>query len=115
MGSGSASSVASRLSMSATLLEDDAAPARKPMEPMEKDDIFRLIADSLPEGLGVSDAEGRLVYVNDRFCEMVGYPREELLRRRCAELLDDANRARHEQELDRRRRGENERYELEVT
>src|SRR5436309_5758315 len=115
MGSGSASSVASRLSMSATLLEDDAAPARKPMEPLEKDDIFRLIADSLPEGLGVSDAEGRLVYVNDRFCEMVGYAREELLGRRSAEFLDEANGAKLEREIDRRRLGENARYELEVT
>ena len=101
--------------MSATLLEDDAAPARKPMEPLEKDDIFRLIADSLPEGLGVSDAEGRLVYVNDRFCEMVGYAREELLGRRSAEFLDEANGAKLEREIDRRRLGENACYEREVT
>jgi diguanylate cyclase (GGDEF)-like protein/PAS domain S-box-containing protein len=81
---------------------------------MLDDDIFRLIADSLPDGLGVSDAEGRLVYVNDRYCAMLGYQRDEMLGRRCVDFLDDANRKRLEAELDRRRQGDNSTYELEA-
>jgi diguanylate cyclase (GGDEF)-like protein/PAS domain S-box-containing protein len=81
---------------------------------MQNDDIFRLIVDSLPDGLGVSDAEGRLIYVNDRFCAMLGYRREELLGRRCVDFLDEANRARLEVELGRRRQGDNSSYELEA-
>jgi diguanylate cyclase (GGDEF)-like protein/PAS domain S-box-containing protein len=81
---------------------------------MQNDDIFRLIVDSLPDGLGVSDAEGRLVYVNDRFCAMLGYSRAELLGRGCADFLDDANRQRLELEIGRRRQGDNSSYELEA-
>ncbi|MFY9824486.1 MAG: EAL domain-containing protein [Thermoanaerobaculia bacterium] len=81
---------------------------------MQNDDIFRLIVDRLPDGLGVCDAEGRLVYVNDRFCAMLGYQRDELLGRRCSEFLDDANRQRFELEFGRRPQGDNSCYELEA-
>jgi len=93
------------------LVEDAAAPARNWMQ---NDEIYRLIVDSLPDGLGVSDAEGRLVYVNDRFCAMLGYSREEIVGRRCGDFLDDANRERLELELGRRREGDNSNYELEA-
>jgi len=81
---------------------------------MQNDDIFRLIVDSLPDGLGLCDAEGRLVYVNERFAAMLGYPIDEVLGRRCAEFLDDANRERLETEFDRRRQGDNSQYEIEA-
>jgi diguanylate cyclase (GGDEF)-like protein/PAS domain S-box-containing protein len=91
--------------------EDEAAQARNWMQ---NDDIFRLIVGSLPDGLGVCDAEGRLVYVNDRFCAMLGYGPDEMLGRRCADFLDDANRKRLEVEFGRRRQGDNSSYELEA-
>ncbi|HEV7786560.1 MAG TPA: EAL domain-containing protein [Thermoanaerobaculia bacterium] len=81
---------------------------------MQNDDIFRLIVDSLPDGLGVCDAEGRLVYVNERFAALLGYPRDEVQGRSCADFLDDANRERLELELDRRRHGDNSHYEIEA-
>ena len=81
---------------------------------MQNADIFRLIVDSLPDGLGLSDAEGRLVYVNERFAAMLGYPIDEVLGRRCADFLDDANRERLEIELGRRRQGDNSHYEIEA-
>jgi diguanylate cyclase (GGDEF)-like protein/PAS domain S-box-containing protein len=81
---------------------------------MQNDDFFRLIVDSLPDGLGVCDAEGRLVYVNDRFAGMLGYPRDEVVGRRCGDFLDDANRERLETELGRRRQGDNSHYEIEA-
>ena len=93
------------------MVEDDAAPARNWMQ---NDEIYRLIVDSLPDGLGVCDAEGRLVYVNDRFCAMLGYSREEIVGRPCADFLDGANRERLELEFSRRRQGDNSSYEIEA-
>jgi diguanylate cyclase (GGDEF)-like protein/PAS domain S-box-containing protein len=81
---------------------------------MQNDDIFRLIVDSLPDGLGVCDTEGRLVYVNERFAAMLGYPIAEVLGRRCADFLDEANSERLETELSHRRQGDNSSYEIEA-
>ena len=39
-------------------------------------------------GVLEADLEGQLMFVNDRFCRMLGYPREELLRKRLSDLTD---------------------------
>ena len=40
---------------------------------------FRTIAEQTTEGITVADLEGNYVYVNNAFCEMSGYSKEELL------------------------------------
>jgi PAS domain S-box-containing protein len=42
----------------------------------EKD--YRLLLENLPEGVGVTDMEENLVYVNDAFSRMLGYSSEEM-------------------------------------
>lgn len=42
-------------------------------------DTFRLLVESLPDGLFVYDTEGRLLDVNAHVCVALGYSREELL------------------------------------
>jgi PAS domain S-box-containing protein len=46
-------------------------------ERLERD--YRLLLDSLDDGLAVSDERGRLVDMNPRLCVMTGFPRSELL------------------------------------
>ncbi len=43
---------------------------------MESEARFRRMADSIQDGLTIIE-RGQVVYVNDRACEIVGYPREE--------------------------------------
>jgi diguanylate cyclase (GGDEF)-like protein/PAS domain S-box-containing protein len=45
----------------------------------ESEERYRLLVERMREGLAQADNEGRLQFVNDRFCEMVGYDREELI------------------------------------
>ena len=42
----------------------------------EKD--YRLLLENLPEGVGITDVDENLIYVNDAFSKMLGYSSEEL-------------------------------------
>ncbi|MEA2164631.1 MAG: hypothetical protein QOK37_2758 [Thermoanaerobaculia bacterium] len=48
---------------------------------------YRLLVERMREGLVQADNDGVLRFVNDRFCEMVGYSREELIGRAGETLL----------------------------
>ncbi len=45
----------------------------------ESENRFRTIAEYSVDGITIADPEGNYVYVNNKFCEMSGYSREELL------------------------------------
>jgi diguanylate cyclase (GGDEF)-like protein/PAS domain S-box-containing protein len=45
----------------------------------ESEERYRLLVERMREGLVQSSNNGVLEFVNDRFCEMVGYTREELI------------------------------------
>src|SRR5664279_306089 len=65
-------------------------------------------------GLTIFDVEDRITYVNDRFCELLGYSRDELIGTRSYEYLDDTNASNLKTQLERRRRSESSSYELVV-
>ena len=82
---------------------------------LENQETFRLIADTMPDGLVVIDPGHRIVYVNDRIQKILGYSPEEMVGRPVADFLDAENLARFEQAVAQRRHGENSSYELELT
>jgi diguanylate cyclase (GGDEF)-like protein/PAS domain S-box-containing protein len=45
----------------------------------QSEERYRLLVERMREGLAQADNDGVLDFVNDRFCEMVGYDREELV------------------------------------
>jgi two-component system, NarL family, sensor histidine kinase UhpB len=49
---------------------------------------YRTLVETMAEGLAVTDHNYRVTYVNDRFCRMLGYKREELVGRHASELID---------------------------
>lgn len=51
----------------------------------------RDLIESMTEGLALKDEKNRLVMVNDRLCEMLGYPRQELLDNKITKFLDKEN------------------------
>ena len=51
-------------------------------------------------GVSECDLEGKLLFVNDRLCEMLGYTRDELLRRRLADITDPEDVARVRAQLE---------------
>ena len=82
---------------------------------LENQETFRLIADTMQDGLVVIDPTLRIVYVNERICGMLGFCPEEMVGRPVSDFLDEENRARFEREVAGRRRGDNTSYELELT
>jgi PAS domain S-box-containing protein len=77
----------------------------------EAEERFRELVQTMSDGLGVIDEHDVVRYVNDRFCEMLGYSREELLGSIATELLEPTHREAAERQFGRRSRGEREAYE----
>jgi PAS domain S-box-containing protein len=46
---------------------------------MRSERRFAHLVDTLTEGVGITDADGNLVYANDRYCEMLGRSHRELV------------------------------------
>jgi PAS domain S-box-containing protein len=76
------------------------------------EDRYRLVVESMNEGISVLDEVGRLKFVNTRFCEMIGYERNEILGVPLERYLAETSVAILKQQLLRRRRGEHEPYEI---
>jgi len=53
---------------------------------------YRLLIDTMNDGLGIQDLETCFTYVNNKLCEITGYSRDELIGKRLADLLDETNR-----------------------
>jgi len=60
-------------------------------EPLARDETFRLMIETLSEGLGVKDLEGKLTYANDRLCQMLGYSRGEMIGRPVTDFFNPEN------------------------
>ena len=78
----------------------------------ESEKQYRTLVTSLQEGVGMTDAEDRLVYVNPAFCEMLGYQKEELAGRALGDLIPPEEHPRVNAQTELRKRGEKGHYEL---
>jgi len=73
---------------------------------------YRLLVDTMNEGLGVQNERGEWIYVNDRFSEMLGYFRDEMIGRPVTDFLSENDRITYKERVGRRRKGERESYGL---
>ncbi len=67
---------------------------------------YRAVYDRVAVGLASSSFDGRLLDVNSRFCEMLGYTRAELLQKTVSEVTHPEDRPRTKLELDKLFTGE---------
>lgn len=80
------------------------------MEALERN--FRLLIETMNEGLGVRDVDGKILYVNRRLCDMLGYSRDELVGSPVEELVAPEERERFRHKLRERKDGQGEVYAL---
>ncbi len=80
-----------------------------------REDLYRAVVETMTEGLAMRDLEGRFTYVNDRFCEMIGYSRERLLASNSLEFLDELNAGILKRQMTRPKGSQREPYELSWT
>jgi PAS domain S-box-containing protein len=76
---------------------------------------FRAMAESMGEGVAITDLADCALYVNDRLVSMTGYPREELVGRILADILfTPAGRAEVGRRTAERVAGVSTRYQVEM-
>ena len=73
---------------------------------------YRRLVETMNEGLGVADQYYKFTYVNDKFSEMLGYPRDEIIGRPLIEFVHDDFKELMTNQTTRRQRGEETRFEL---
>jgi PAS domain S-box-containing protein len=74
---------------------------------------YKTLIEYMNEGVTIQDQNERITYVNTSFASMLGYSREELIGKKSFEFLDEKNRAVLDYNLEKRRQGKDNAYELE--
>jgi PAS domain S-box-containing protein len=80
----------------------------------ESEEKYRNIVETANEGILIIDAEVRITYANKKITEMLGYSLEELIGRFLWDFADEEGRAILKPNLEKRRQGINEVYELKL-
>ncbi len=73
---------------------------------------YRLLIERMNEGLVMQDKDGVITYVSDRFCELIGRPREDLVGRSGRDITVPEERAQWQEYYRRRQQGSSESFEL---
>ena len=78
----------------------------------ESEGRYRMLVETMSDGLTIIDRAAAITYANARFCEMVGRTPAEVMGRPMSELLDEHNRQILSEQLLKRQAGEYAPYEL---
>lgn len=74
---------------------------------------YRMLVETMNEGVGVQDENGIFTYVNDRYAEMLGLTGEEMIGHPVCSFFTDKNLEIYEREMEKRKRGLSSVYEME--
>ncbi|MCH7697012.1 MAG: diguanylate cyclase, partial [Proteobacteria bacterium] len=96
----------------AGIVQDITAHKQAEEELHQSEQRYRLLVETLNDGLSVMDENGMITFTNEKLCEMLGYPRDELLGRPALELLDDDNKEIFRVQREQRKQGNNAPYEI---
>ncbi len=78
----------------------------------QSEERYRLLVETMNEGLAQANQDYVFTYVNERFCEMLGYSRGELIEHHLIEFIHDEYKELMRDQMARRRKGETKRFEL---
>jgi len=81
----------------------------------ESEERYRQLVETMNDGLGVVNTKRLLTYVNNRFCEMLGYSKNELIGSPISNLFDNVNLKLYEQQTAERHKGKYKPYEIAFT
>ena len=111
-----------QISLSATVYPDhgyiegviiDITERKRTEEVLKKSERrYRQLIETMNEGLGLTDQNYTFTYVNSRFCEMLGYHRDEIIGSKLIDFVHDEYKELMKDQIARRKMGEEERFEL---
>jgi PAS domain S-box-containing protein len=78
----------------------------------ESEERYRLLVETMNEGLAMADQNYVFTFVNERFCEMLGYSRDEMAGNGIVEFVHDDYKDFMNDQMARRRQGEAKSYEI---
>lgn len=78
----------------------------------ESEDNYRRLVATMHGGLMIANTNETITYVNDRFCELLGYTREEILQLTPYSLIDPLEKQKLDKQMARRRLAESSSYEI---
>ncbi len=70
------------------------------------------LAETINDGLAMIDENMQLIYANSRFCEIMGYSRDEVIGRSATDFLAEADKKIVTEQVERRKAGKQDPYEL---
>ncbi len=73
---------------------------------------YRMLVETMNDGMGVQNENNVFTYVNDRLCEMLDYRRDEMLGKSISLLFDASDLKNFEVQFERRKRGDHTPYEI---
>jgi PAS domain S-box-containing protein len=73
---------------------------------------YRMLVETMNDGLAVLNKKALLKYHNDKFCKMLGYQRDEIIGRPVVDMLPKRSHSIFERHFARRKEGECTRYEM---
>jgi len=76
------------------------------------EDWYQRLLKTMNEGFSIRDENTLFTYVNDKFCEMMGYKRGELIGRPIEDFVDRTNIETLNEQLEKRKKGVRSTYEL---
>jgi PAS domain S-box-containing protein len=78
----------------------------------KKGDWYQRLLKTMNEGFSIRDENTHLIYVNDKFCEMLGYDRKDLIGRPIAAFVAESDLSRLKEQLEKRKQNIRGTYEL---
>lgn len=73
---------------------------------------YRLVVNKMTDGIAIQDEKGIITYANNKFLEISGRSKGEVFGHSISEFADEENLKIYKKQLARRKKGENQPYEL---
>ncbi len=75
---------------------------------------YRTLVETAQEGIGISDSEENLLFVNQAFADLLGYKKEELFGKNLKDVCDETQYVMFRKETQKRKKGEFSKYEAKL-
>jgi PAS domain S-box-containing protein len=91
----------------------DITERKRAQEELKKsEERFRMLIETMNEGLGVKNEDGVWTYVNDQLCWMLGQLPGDIIGHPIIEFLDEVNQKIFEEEIEKQKKGNYSPYEI---